>query len=234
MQGTDYRHVVYRRSAGAAARSDLLLVVVDGDGSPWVQGAPARDPTPRRPLALGLLGRAPMDGIYLGRPCYHGQHAAPGCTSALWTGARYSAAVVESMAAAARRELERSGHGRVLLVGYSGGGVLAMLLAPRLPHVAGVVTIAANLDVDAWAAHHRYLPLDGSLDPARLDIAGDWGEWHLVGGRDGVVPYRTVARYLARRSAARTRIYPDFDHVCCWEGEWPAIAAEVEMLLGER
>lgn len=235
-----FDHVVYRKPAGSGGvdgPGDLLLVLIDGDGTPWARrgSVPARDPTPRRPLALGLLGNTTaIDGIYVGRPCYHGRHTAPGCTAESWTAARYSNAVVESIAVAIRREIERTGDKRLLLVGYSGGGVIAMLLAHRLPEVAGVVTIAANLDIDAWTAHHGYLDLTGSLNPARLDISGAWIEIHLIGGRDRVVPHHTVAPYLERRTAARTWIYPEFDHVCCWEKEWPAIIARIETLLSHE
>ena len=49
----------------------------------------------------------------------------------------------------------------VTFVGYSGGGVLAVLIAERLDNVAGVITVGANLDTDAWTEHHGYLPLTG-------------------------------------------------------------------------
>jgi pimeloyl-ACP methyl ester carboxylesterase len=71
------------------------------------------------------------------------------------------------MAAASRRLLADRGADRVVWLGYSGGGVLAMLLAARVPETIGVVTIAANLDVQAWAAQQGGSPLIGSLDPAR-------------------------------------------------------------------
>jgi pimeloyl-ACP methyl ester carboxylesterase len=79
---------------------------------------------------------------------------------------RYSATVVSSMAVALERLLAEREIDRLAWMGYSGGGVLAMLLAPRFPQTQAIVTVAANRDIDAWADHHGYLRLAGSLNPA--------------------------------------------------------------------
>src|SRR4051812_46385301 len=49
LQGTDFQH----RSFAAIRDSGLLVVFVEGDGSPWVQGGRrvAANPTPRMPVA---------------------------------------------------------------------------------------------------------------------------------------------------------------------------------------
>jgi pimeloyl-ACP methyl ester carboxylesterase len=49
---------------------------------------------------------------------------------------------------AALERILASGHfDGVVLIGYSGGGTLAMLLAARVPETRGVITIAGNLDI---------------------------------------------------------------------------------------
>ena len=164
VRGAPFDHVTFR---GPGPRAPSLHVYLDGDGTPWFGGLPARDPTPRAPLVLALMARDPSAALYLGRPCYHGLAGAPGCSDRLWTTERYSEAVVASMAAAVRRIATAEGVERVIWFGYSGGGTLAMLLAPRVPETQEVVTVAANLDVAAWVRHHAIRPLDGSLDPAR-------------------------------------------------------------------
>jgi pimeloyl-ACP methyl ester carboxylesterase len=112
----------------------------------------------------------------------------------------------------------------VTLVGYSGGGVLAMFVAEREPRVSTVVTIAANLDVAAWATQHGYSALDGSLDPA------DVPEWratlrqiHYTGDADENVPARIAKSFVARVPGAELREIPRFDHRCCWVEKWPAL-----------
>ncbi|RPH79249.1 MAG: alpha/beta hydrolase [Candidatus Rokuibacteriota bacterium] len=222
VRGAGFQHLVLSRG-DAAART--LHIYLDGDGTPWVGGHPAADPTPRDPLVLDLLGLDPAPVIYLGRPCYHGLADAPACAPALWTSARYSEAVVTSMAAAARRVLALRGAQRIVWLGYSGGGTLAVLLAARLPETVGVITVAANLDIEAWADHQRSSRLVGSLNPARQPpLPPRVYQRHYAGGRD-----RTVPVEVTRRGAgAELVVVTDHDHHCCWTRLWPAVLAELE------
>jgi pimeloyl-ACP methyl ester carboxylesterase len=232
--GHPYHHLVVER--GTVGSGDApLWVFLEGDGRPFTAGGTriAPDPTPRRPLALELAARTPGAVLYLGRPCYYRLRDEPGCTPALWTDARYSEAVIDSLAAVIRAALESGQHTRVVLVGYSGGGTLATLLAPRIDAVRAVVTVAANLDVAAWASFHGYRPLTG-LDPATLPAgAGGARLAHLEGGRDTVVPPSLIAGYLAGHRAV-VGDFPDFDHVCCWVEAWPAILADLAPWLDGR
>jgi hypothetical protein len=137
----------------------------------------------------------------------------------------------------------------VVLVGYSGGGALAVLVAARLeseghdqparkgspetparspsgmPVLSGVVTLAANLDTDAWAAHHRYSPLVGSLNPAHLPVLPVVAQWHVSGAADTNVPPQLQASFRARAAATGTRFQtlPGFTHTCCWIEAWPSM-----------
>jgi hypothetical protein len=214
--GVGFRHLVL---SGAAVAGRTLHVYLDGDGTPWLGGHPAVDPTPRDPLVLDLLVLDRAPAVYLGRPCYHALDREPPCAPDLWTSARYSEAVVASLAAAARRVLAARGAERVVWVGYSGGGALAVLLAGRVPETAGVITMAANLDVDAWADHERFPRLGRSLNPARQPpLPPDVYQRHYVGGRD-----RTVPIEVARRGGVELVVLADYDHRCCWTTLWPAV-----------
>ena len=222
--GTLFQHMVFRRARGA---SRTLHVYLDGDGTPWHLGRPTADPTPRDPLVLELMALDAGPSLYLGRPCYHGLASEPPCASALWTEARYSEEVVASLAAALRRILDRGGVDRVVWFGHSGGGTLAVLLAPRFPETAGVITVAANLDIDGWADLHGYPHLTGSLNPARQPAlpAGIY-QRHYAGGKDRIVPAEIVAR--GPIGPGTLRVIPSYDHLCCWTEIWPEILAEVE------
>jgi pimeloyl-ACP methyl ester carboxylesterase len=131
------------------------------------------------------------------------------------------------MTAAVRTAAARANSGKVVLVGYSGGGVLAVLLAERLDNVAAVITVGADLDIEAWTQHHGYLPLTGSLNPASSTAAHPWPEIHLYGARDAVVPVATTAAYFARFPHAQRKVMADYDHVCCWVEHWPALWQEI-------
>lgn len=222
MRGTRFRHL-YVRKPGWGERSELR-VYLGGDGGPWVgERWIARDPTARDPMAAKLLLRDPGPALYLGRPCYHQVDTdAPLCDPRLWTSARYGEAVVDSMAAALQRLL--GGAREVTLVGYSGGGVLGMLLAQRLDAVVGVVTVAANLDTDAWTQLHGYSPLSSSFNPAREPplAPGIW-QLHLAGADDKQVPPALIEHALRGERHAELAVVRGFDHHCCWNDIWPAV-----------
>ncbi len=203
LRGAGFAHQAYYTIAPG---TDSLLVFLDGDGSPWVNygSRVALDPTPRVPLALQLAARTRASVLYLGRPCYFSVAGATGdqqCSSDLWTSKRYSPVVVDSMAAALNAFLAAHHFREVTLIGYSGGGTLAVLVAPRVPAVRTVVTIAANLDVAAWTTLHGYLPLEGSLSPVNEPpLPSRLQEWHLVGARDRNTPPDLNSRYWERVS----------------------------------
>ncbi len=222
--GAPFQHVVFQTPRRSG---DTLHVYIDGDGTPWQAGRPASDPTPREPLLLRLMALDTSPSLYLGRPCYHGLSNTLPCSSALWTDQRYSEAVVSSMAAGVERILRERGFARVIWFGYSGGGTLATLLAPRLAQTVGVVTVAANLDIDAWADLHGYPRLAGSLNPAtQRPIPSRIYQRHYVGDEDPVVPKAIVAR--GPIDPASLVVIPSYDHRCCWTALWPAILAEVD------
>ena len=221
-----FRTLSYDRTGGGPADAPLAIFI-EGDGVPWRGGTqPSLDPTTRNPLALKLLGQTSGPAAYVSRPCYQAM-AAPGCTPELWTMQRYSDEVVSSMTAAVRMTAARANARKVVLVGYSGGGVLAVLIAERLDNVAAVITVGADLDIDAWTQHHGYLPLTGSLNPASSTAAHPWPETHLYGARDAVVPIATTAAYFTRFPHAQRRVMDDYDHVCCWVERWPALWQEI-------
>lgn len=217
--GEGYEHVVYNKEGRVG---DVLHVYLEGDGSPWARKRlPAADPTPRTQLMFDLMALDSAPSLYLGRPCYHGLNESPTCTPDLWTGRRYSEAVVESMTTALTKL--SAPYKSVALMGYSGGGTLAMLIAQRLPKTTAVVTIAANLDTARWAAlHHELLP--GSLNPAsRPPLSAHIRQIHLAGGKDEHVPPMVIRDAVMLQPGADFKVFEQFDHSCCWQAVWPAV-----------
>jgi hypothetical protein len=220
-QGAGFRHVIY--SNQETGQDGALHVYLSGDGSPWLSRKRiSDDPTPRRPIALRLMTLDTASSLYVGRPCYHGLAQHPPCHPGLWTTARYGEPILASMAAVVNHRLARTSKTRVILIGFSGGGTLAMLLGERIPATSAIVTIAANLDVRAWSALHGFSPLSHSLDPAtRPPLPAHIRQIHLAGSADRSVPPAIVTAAISRQPAATLRVFDGFDHSCCWQSIWP-------------
>jgi pimeloyl-ACP methyl ester carboxylesterase len=232
LQGDGFVHRGY--SAGLNERSDVLHVYIEHDGTPWTDNRfVADDPTPRTPFALELMGRDTGPRLLLGRPCYFEREVA--CDPMLWTHRRYSPEVVASMVAALRGFLAQHAYRQVLLIGYSGGGTIAWLMASRSPDiigVIGVITVAANLDTDAWTKTHGYSAMAGSLNPSLLpQLATATVQVNYFGGRDQNVPPSVVRSFALRHPEAKAIEIPEFDHVCCWIERWPRLLQDSTALL---
>jgi dienelactone hydrolase len=223
LPGEGFSHRIYM--TGMDPHSTTLHVYIEHDGTPWIDlHRVSDDPTPRAPLALELMAKDSGPRLLLGRPCYFEARNDAGCSSVMWTRERYSPAVVASMVAALRGFLSSHPSDRVVLIGYSGGGTLAWLMAARVPEATRVVTIAANLDVDEWSRIHGYSRLAGSLNPALAPaLAPAIDQLHFVGGRDTNVTPSVVASFARRHPAARVVEIAEFDHRCCWIDRWPQL-----------
>jgi len=221
--GEGFRHVVYFAQIDRAA--DALHVYVEHDGTPWIGVARVSDdPTPRTPFALELMARDHGPRLFLGRPCYFEGRRDSGCSARMWTQRRYAPEVVASMAAALQAFLAKHPYGNVVLIGYSGGGTLAWLLASRVPQTTAVVTIAANLDTQAWTTLHDYSPMNGSLDPVREPaLPKSISHVAYVGDRDTNVPPTIVRSFAANHPEAKVIEIATFDHTCCWIERWPEL-----------
>ena len=225
LAGTDFRHVTYAK--GLPAAGGTLNVYIEGDGSPYVDRWTVNaDPTATRPLMLRLMALDAGAALYVGRPCYIGLAADPPCTPFDWTLDRFSERVVGSMAAVIEQARLASGASRLHLFGHSGGATLAVLLARRLPEARCVITLAGNLDTDAWADHHAYTRLRGSLNPVALGPLPSLVEQaHFAGAGDRVLPPELVEQAARRLGADQVFVLAGVSHVRGWEKQWPAILA---------
>ena len=225
----NFKHAMVSK-AGITTR---LHVYVEGDGIPFESRfVIAQDPTPVRPLMLQLMGLDKTQSLYLGRPCYFNrslpQLADDRCNPRIWTSARYSDEVVESMTKALRNHLVSHPARGITLIGHSGGGTLAMLMAARMPEVDQVVTIAGNLDTDAWTRLHRYTPLKESLNPVNLSIDQlPRHQLHIGGDKDTNIPPALAQPVLSRLGLAMV-IIPNADHNCCWINHWPQLLHQMD------
>jgi pimeloyl-ACP methyl ester carboxylesterase len=222
--GSRFQHVIYIKTGPL---SKTLHIYLDGDGILWIAGRPSDDPTPRNPMVLNLMALDRAPAIYVGRPCYHGVKATGACSSHFWLKDRYSEEVVASLSTVIKQLIEHGGYGNVAWFGHSGGGALAVLLASRFPQTTSVVTLAANLDLDAWAAYTGHSDLSGSLNPASLPpLPGSVSQRHYAGGKDRIVPPALMAK-AAAHLGSELIVLDDYDHICCWERIWRTVLDEL-------
>ncbi len=225
-----HQHVVVRSNVH---NDEPLHVYIGGDGRPFDStGKVARDPTPSRAYVMGMISRDVGEAAYVARPCYHGTAGTSRCDPTLWSVQRFSRKVIGSMVEAIQ---EVAGDREVILIGYSGGGAVAMLAAPYLPRITGIITVAGNLSVSAWADYHGYTPLLG-LDPAtRLALTRGIPQIHFLGGSDENVPPSLTFGLKDQIPPQTVRVIEGYDHTCCWTQHWPEhLAAAREALSQQR
>lgn len=207
----------------------LLTVYIEGDGFSWVSSStPSDDPTPREPLALQLaLAHPTGNAAYLGRPCQYVGAERTGCSQRYWMEARFAPEVIAASSQAIDTLKARFGASRLVLVGYSGGGAVAALLAARRDDVEMLISVAGNLDHRAWTKHHHVEPLNGSLNPAEeTERLGRVQQFHFVGDEDRVIPPSLVTSFAERFPSSQrpaVKVMPGFNHQCCWVEEWRSI-----------
>lgn len=203
-----------------------LVVYIEGDGRAWVSRTRlSDDPTPRQPVALSLAAADPWgDVVYFGRPCqYLDRRRLDRCPPRFWSVARFNASVVEGMSAAIDAEKELRQASSISLVGFSGGGTVAALIAAQRDDVDSLVTVASPLDHDAWTRFHRVTALDQSENPARVDwYARPVCQVHFAGTRDATVPASLIGAYAARLPPVISRVIKvdGYKHRCCWADRW--------------
>lgn len=217
--GTQFQHrVVFKAGTGRS-----LHIYLDGDGRIWRTAQELfADPTAPQSLALQLMQRDPAPALLLGRPCYLDVRDSA-CAPRWWTAARYSEPVLASLLAVAQREA--AAYDSVVLIGYSGGGALAALLAAQLPQTRALITLAGNLDTAAWAAQHQFGAgvIDASLNPAtQPPLPAAIAQWHYAGADDNNVQWQWIAAFSARQPGAHFIKLDGADHRCCWLAQWPA------------
>ncbi|MGR8947429.1 MAG: alpha/beta fold hydrolase [Gammaproteobacteria bacterium] len=214
-----------------APGSPRIHFYVDGDGSPWIHGKRvASDPTSRSKLILELMAADDSPKVLVGRPCYYiaVKRRPASCTESLWTSHRYSAQVVAAMRSVIEQQVARHKPKEVVLIGYSGGGTLATLIASEMEQAKVLITIAANLDVDAWIEKHSYSPLSRSLNRFNFpQLPPDVRQIHFVGGEDQNVPPWITKAVAEKQLNARVVEEGAYSHECCWPDTWASTLAKI-------
>jgi hypothetical protein len=202
--------------------SQILNVFIEGDGLAWLsRSQPSFDPTPINPVSLNLALQFPTNTAiaYLARPCQYFINKNANCSQKYWTSHRFSADIIQTQSLALDKLKMLTGASKLRLFGYSGGGAIASLLAADRNDVIELITIAGNLDHQAWTAYHGLSPLFGSLNP--IDVKNRIAhipQHHFIGENDRVIPAEVVKYFIENApSTTQVKIFSGANHHCCWE-----------------
>ncbi len=223
VRGGDFVITTYQRISDT---NKPYVFYIEGDGTiAYYRGGPLEDnPTPYKVMLLKL---AIMDNrpniVYVARPCqFTPMELNPCCTHDhdYWVNKRFAEEVVESMNAVIS---SISGKQLISLIGFSGGGGIAVLVAARNSNVKDIITIAGNLDTDGFSSYHNSYALKASLNP--LDYAvhiRDVPQLHLSGEEDQIVPPQIANMYVkaSASNCVKHKIFPDISHTKGWEYIW--------------
>jgi len=214
-----------------AVGNDTVQIYIEGDGNAWrTRYSLSQDPTPRNPLALRLATLDPAPSVvYLARPCQYVIQDGNGknCNSNCWSTGIFSEEIIKAIDLAISQIKKTSGAAKVNLIGYSGGGAVAMLVAARRNDVYSLRTIAANLDHQSFSLYHKISPLSQSLNP--VDIAkkiSQIPQLHFVGGKDEIIPRAITDRFISEQekdNCSAVMELKEVGHAEGWEELWPSL-----------
>ncbi|TNF97796.1 MAG: alpha/beta hydrolase [Gammaproteobacteria bacterium] len=208
-------------------KADTLTIYLEGDGLAWVtRSTPSTDPTPKKPIGLELALQHPNDNVaYLARPCqFVTGDDKRGCSKTVWTDGRFSEQVIRASNEAIDMLKEHFGSQYLRLIGFSGGGAVAVLAASQRSDVSQLITVAGNLDHQAWTAMHRVTPLTNSLNPADVwQSVVHIPQLHFIGEKDFIVSRKVAESYQSKfpeEQKPELKIISEMSHSCCWAEQW--------------
>lgn len=209
-----------------------MTIYIEGDGRTWITRSKlSNNPTPKNPLALKLavLDNSP-NVAYLARPCQYTPHDLDhACNPLVWSDQRFSETTIQSMNEAIGTLKKSAKSRQIHLVGFSGGGAIALLIAARRNDIASIKTIAGDLNPVALSQYHHTSPLISSLDPiAVAQKLIHLPQQHFSGEKDKTVPPFVAEEFVNRMKAigshcATQTMIKDATHHDGWEVIWPTL-----------
>ncbi|MES2214472.1 MAG: alpha/beta hydrolase [Pseudomonadota bacterium] len=223
VKGDKFWLMTYQRITNPQAP---FVVYIEGDGYAFkTKYTISEDPTPIRPMLLRLAAEDTRQNVvYIARPCQYTMEMDKAvCDESYWSDKRMSDEVVRSINDVI---IELTNKAPVRLVGFSGGGGIAVLVAARNPQVRSILTIAGNLDHVAFNNYHDSRPMLGSLNPIDyVSKVRNIPQLHFSGGIDKIVPPFIGDKFVqaANSPCVHQEVIPDVEHREGWERRWDYI-----------
>jgi len=208
-----------------------LKIYIEGDGLSWItRNTISKDPTPINSTILKLMYDDKSEcKVYLSRPC---QFLNTGiCDKKYWTSHRFGQEVMKSFDESLNSLKKEYKNSNFILIGHSGGGAIASLLASSRIDVDILITIAGNLDTQKWTSMYNLSELNGSLNPADFTKKlQNIKQYHLIGNEDKIIPKDVFLSYFSKfeKKDKVNFLYFDENHNCCWEKHYIKLLNEIE------
>ncbi|MCK9573264.1 MAG: alpha/beta hydrolase [Candidatus Omnitrophica bacterium] len=205
---------------------DPVNIYIEGDGNAWISRSRlSNNPTPRIPLVLKLASIDESANVaYLARPGQYSEKSTPEVEPAYWSDKRFSEEVIASMNEAIGELADLAKTDKINLIGYSGGGAAAVLIAARRNDIISLRTIAGNLDIEAVSKYHNVSQLSGSLNPINFaQNLKDLPQRHFIGLKDTIVPYSVSENFVKRmgdKDYSRITVVKGATHSKGWVKHW--------------
>lgn len=207
-------------------------IYFEGDGLAWLSRTQvSHDPTPKEALGLSLAAADPSPNVvYIARPCqFTAMEKNPSCGVPYWTNKRFAPEVIASMGQAVDQVVTQTPGQKINLVGYSGGGAVAVLVAAGRKDVASIRTVAGNLDHAEVNRLANVSPLTGSLNA--IDFASQVAKTpqiHFSGSADTTVPPVIAERFqkAAGSSCVRVQTITGATHEAGWKEHWRVLLGQ--------
>jgi len=207
-----------------------INIYIEGDGNAWLSRARlSNNPTPRNFLVLKLASIDKNANVtYLVRP---GQYTEKPLRvdPCYWSDKRFSEEVITSMNEAISELARLAQADKINLIGYSGGGAVAVLVAARRADVASLRTIAGNLDIEAVNKYHNVSQFSYSINP--IDFAQkikNLPQRHFIGSKDTIVPSfiaESFVKHAGDKDSSRITVVEGATHTKGWIACWKELLA---------
>jgi len=210
-----------------------LQVYIEGDGRAWLtKNRASRNPSPRNPVGLKLAVRDPNKNVmHIARPCqYVLFDKNPRCDFTYWTNKRFAPEVIDSVSEVIDQGKRKAKATKINLIGYSGGGAVAVLAAAQRSDVMSIRTVAGNIDHKVWTKEHKVSSLNGSLNAAHVAAKVSYiPQIHYIGERDTVIGRYVAESYISKagsRNCIQLKMVSGVTHNKGWESKWSKLIRE--------
>lgn len=218
------RHFPLQTLQVLSGQGKTLRVYIEGDGHAWAsRRRPSLDPTPRNLLLIDLMRQDHFpDKAYIARPCQFvwGDN----CKIPVWTSLRYSQPMVDTLNETLDQLKAKGPYNNIELIGFSGGGTLALLMAASRDDVMSIRTVAGNLDPAFVNQFHKVSPMPDSLNPIDYyNRLASIPQLHFIGGKDTIIPPAVYSHYQSsfrKQNCLSRYMKPDARHNMGWEQSW--------------